>query len=68
MRLSSDCSVDQKKSLHDGGFWRLFSVSFLRASPLRSGAKVKKEAENSSVHACSYLNAGNDSSIERLSG
>jgi biotin synthase-like enzyme len=35
----------------------LFSVSFLtRESLPESGAKVKKEAENSSIHACITLN------------
>ncbi|BBK17637.1 hypothetical protein SALSENF001_19890 [Salmonella enterica subsp. enterica serovar Senftenberg] len=34
---------------------RCFSFRFSRASLLGSGAKVKKETENSSVHACVTL-------------
>jgi len=45
-----------KKSLHSeasGVIFRFFSHA---QSPLVSGAKVKKETENSSIHACDYLN------------
>lgn len=48
--------LKQKKSLREGGFQRYFSFLFLRAKPPESGAKVKKETENSSVHACITLN------------
>ncbi|HAZ77618.1 MAG TPA: hypothetical protein DC012_12860 [Escherichia sp.] len=44
-----------KKSLPGEAFWRCFSFLLSRASPLGSGAKVKKEAENSSIHACVTL-------------
>ncbi|POZ15055.1 hypothetical protein C3709_07410 [Lelliottia aquatilis] len=44
-----------KKSLHQEAFWRCFSFHLSRASPLNSGAKVKEEAENSSIHACVTL-------------
>jgi hypothetical protein len=46
---------DAKKKPPNGGFRRYFSFLFLRAKPPSSGAKVKKETENSSIHACSYL-------------
>ncbi|MBX4775983.1 hypothetical protein C6994_04805 [Klebsiella sp. CVUAS 10191.3] len=36
-------------------FWRCFPFLLSRASLLSSGAKVKKEAENSSIHACITL-------------
>jgi len=45
----------QKKSLHQEAFWRCFPFLLSRASPLYSGAKVKEEAENSSIHACVTL-------------
>ncbi len=35
--------------------WRCFSFHLSRASLLKSGAKVKEEAENSSIHACVTL-------------
>ena len=44
-----------KKSLHWEAFRRCFPFLFSRASLLESGAKVKKEAENSSIHACITL-------------
>ena len=44
-----------KKSLHWEAFRRCFPFLFSRASLLESGAKVKKEAENSSIHACVTL-------------
>ncbi|PRI19040.1 hypothetical protein BZY99_10775 [Pectobacterium versatile] len=42
----------KQKSLPMGRLKRYFSFLFLRAKPLNSGAKVKKETENSSVHTC----------------
>ncbi|OZV01007.1 hypothetical protein CIW55_14235 [Enterobacter cloacae] len=44
-----------KKSLHQEAFWRCFPFHLSRASLLMSGAKVKEEAENSSIHACVTL-------------
>ncbi|ABE07384.1 hypothetical protein HMPREF9544_05092 [Escherichia coli MS 153-1] len=44
-----------KKSLHWEAFRRCFPFLFSRASLLESGAKVKKEAENSSIHCLRYL-------------
>ena len=38
---------------------RCFSFLLSRASLLDSGAKVKKEAENSSIHACVTLQGKN---------
>ncbi|OYE44202.1 hypothetical protein CI630_23945 [Enterobacter hormaechei subsp. steigerwaltii] len=35
--------------------WRCFSFHLSRASLLKSGAKVKEEAEKSSIHACVTL-------------
>ncbi|PSN06458.1 hypothetical protein C7G83_15685 [Siccibacter turicensis] len=58
-----------KKSLREGGFWRVVFRFFSYAqSPLVSGAKVKKEAENSSVHACSYLVDSVENAIEKFYG
>jgi len=48
-------NLKAKKSLHleaSGVIFRFFSHA---QSPLESGAKVKKETENSSIHACNYL-------------
>jgi hypothetical protein len=44
-----------EKSLPGEAFWRCFPFRLSRASLLESGAKVKKEAENSSIHACVTL-------------
>jgi hypothetical protein len=45
----------KQKSLHGGGFKRDFSFLFFAHKPRYSGAKVKKETENSSIHACDTL-------------
>jgi hypothetical protein len=50
---------NSQKSLHQGGFLALFSFLLSRASLLSSGAKVKEEAENSSIHACVTLSGKN---------
>jgi len=47
-----------KKSLLMEALWRCFPFRLSRASLLMSGAKVKEEAENSSIHACVTLWAG----------
>ncbi|AVJ17410.1 hypothetical protein CLM71_09790 [Serratia sp. MYb239] len=44
-----------KKSLHRGGLGATFRFFSYAQSLLKSGAKVKKETENSSVHACITL-------------
>jgi len=54
-----------EKSLPGEAFWRCFSFRLSRASLLDSGAKVKKEAENSSIHACVTLS---DKGSEELIG
>jgi hypothetical protein len=47
------------KGKKKASIWRLLALIFrffsYAQSPPESGAKVKKEAENSSIHACSYL-------------
>ncbi|PSR45467.1 hypothetical protein C8256_18280 [Kluyvera genomosp. 2] len=46
-----------------------FSFLLSRASLLDSGAKVKEEAENSSIHACVTLcGKGRNTFIERATG
>ncbi|KGT91540.1 hypothetical protein NG99_16060 [Erwinia typographi] len=53
---SSDISDARNKK---ASTWEAFSAIFrffsLRSSPRRTGAKVKKETENSSIHACVTL-------------
>jgi len=67
--LTLRCSKTKQKSLREGGFWRVIFRFFSYAqSPLVSGAKVKKEAEKSSVHACSDLVDVVDYAIERFYG
>ena len=46
---------DSARSLPREAFRRCFPFLLSRASLLSSGAKVKKEAENSSIHACITL-------------
>ncbi|PWD57163.1 hypothetical protein DF209_16120 [Pectobacterium polaris] len=42
----------KQKSLPMGGLSATFRFFSYAQSPLNSGAKVKKETENSSVHTC----------------
>ncbi|OPB27257.1 hypothetical protein BFW94_01260 [Enterobacter ludwigii] len=48
-------NLDTKKASIRRLIWRCFSFHLSRASLLNSGAKVKEEAENSSIHACVTL-------------
>jgi len=48
-------NLETKKASTWEAFWRCFPFLLSRASLLGSGAKVKKEAENSSIHACVTL-------------
>jgi hypothetical protein len=51
-----DAGDDQKqKSLHLGGLGATFRFFSYAQSLLKSGAKVKKEAENNSVHVDNTL-------------
>ncbi|RYC44537.1 hypothetical protein DEH81_08690 [Pectobacterium zantedeschiae] len=45
----------KQKSLPEGGLSATFRFFSYAQSPLSSGAKVKKETENSSVHTCVTL-------------
>ncbi|MGF6189490.1 hypothetical protein ABIE12_000802 [Serratia sp. 509] len=45
----------KQKSLHLGGLGATFRFFSYAQSLLKSGAKVKKEAENNSVHVGAYL-------------